>query len=527
MPPAKPLISVALIGLCVLLFGQAEGRMNRLAAPGLIFSPTVVPNGKYGSPYSDLDFKVTGGKAPYTFSVSGGKLPGGMTLSATGVLSGKPSAAGTYLFTITAVDGTKPPKEVTGSQNYTQVIDKASLTITANNASMTYGGAMPVLMAVYSGFVNGDNASSLTRLPVIITTATASSPSGSYPISVSGATDPNYNFTYSPAIFYIDAATLQVNATPQTKQYGAADPPLSFTVNGLVNGDNTGTITGSLNRNAGENVGVYPITRGSISAGRNYTISFTGNYLTITISPQHIKWTQSLLVGCSITTKLLLTATASSGLPVTYSISDPSVGTLSGNSLTLLKPGTTIVTANQAGDINHSAAAAVTDTLVYESASLIREQWNDVLFFDNSSGDYIKWQWYKNGDSVVGATSSYYSETPELNGQYYVIATNSSGRQIQSCTLSITAGAAIPGKIAVRPNPVNAGALVTVNSNYSSTALQGAILQVIDLSGKVRQQLTAIQPSTTLTMPSEAGIYVIDLFLANGQKTSINVLVVN
>jgi len=262
-----------------------------------------------------------------------------------------------------------------------------------------------------------------------------------------------------------------------------------------------------------------------LSAGANYTIGYTGNNLTITTAYQQITWTQSLLVGCNSTTKLQLTATASSGLPVTYSVADPSIATVSGNILTLLHLGTTVITALQAGDVNHAAAQPVTDTVFYQSTSLIRQHWNDVIIFDNSSGGFVQWQWFKNGQAIPGATGPYYSETPSLNGQYYVIATNAASQQIQSCTLTITGDTAVSAGIRIYPNPVNAGAAVTVTSSYTASILQGAILQVIDINGKVRQQITSVQPSMQVTMPSDPGIYIINLLLANGQKASTNALV--
>jgi len=55
-----------------------------------------------------------------------------------------------------------------------------------------------------------------------------------------------------------------------------------------------------------------------------------------------------------------LTATASSGLPVTYSSSDTTVATISGNTVTIVGEGITIITASQAGDANYNAATSVT-----------------------------------------------------------------------------------------------------------------------------------------------------------------------
>ncbi len=410
-------------------------------------------------------------------------------------------------------------------QGGTLTVTGAVLTITPNPASMTYGGSVPHLSVSYSGFINGDNASNLTVQPTATTTATAASPAGVYPITASGAVDANYTIVYSPGTLTINPATLVVSAQPATKQYGAADPALRYTVSGFLNGDDTSIFTGSLIRAPGEAVGTYPIAQGSLSAGNNYTIDYISNLLTITIAMQEIKWGQSLLVGCNDTTDVQLTATASSGLPVTYSVSDPSIATVSGSVLTLLKPGSAIITATQAGDSSYDAATAVADTVYYQSASLIGQHWNDVIFFDNSSDDYVQWQWYKNGVAVSGDTSQYYSETPSLNGQYYVVATNKAGQQVQSCTLSITANAPIPGGIKVSPNPASGGSQVTVTSNYAGAALQGAVLQLLDLSGRVLQQVTNVQPTVQLTMPSAYGIYIVNLLLSNGQRASTNVLV--
>ena len=64
-------------------------------------------------------------------------------------------------------------------------VNPAVLTVTANNASMTYGGALQVLTTTYSGFVNGDGTGVLSGSPSLTTTATSSSPVGVYIIFIS------------------------------------------------------------------------------------------------------------------------------------------------------------------------------------------------------------------------------------------------------------------------------------------------------------------------------------------------------
>jgi hypothetical protein len=78
--------------------------------------------------------------------------------------------------------------------------------------------------------------------------------------------------------------------TGQNKIAGSADPlPFTFTVGGLglVGGD---TLSGALNRIAGEAVGSYAINQGSLDAGSNYALSYIGNNFTIlapSVSPRN------------------------------------------------------------------------------------------------------------------------------------------------------------------------------------------------------------------------------------------------
>ena len=407
----------------------------------------------------------------------------------------------------------------------TYTITPANLTITPATDTMIYGSDVPTLNLNYTGFVNGEGPGNLWAMANVSTTATSSSPVGTYPISASGAADTNYAFTYVPGTLTIDPASLNVAADTETKVYGEPDPSLQYTFSGLAGGDNTSIFTGSLSRDPGENVGIYAITQGTLSAGGNYVVKFTGNDLTITKAQQQINWGQRLLFGCDNTTQFQLTATASSGLPVTYTTSSSAVATVVGDMLTLVQPGSVLITASQAGNGNYFAAADVTDSAVDQTPSLVRQHWGDVLFFDNSSDSFVQWQWYKNGNAIPGATSAYYSEMPSLNGQYYVIATENTGGTIQTCPLTITGGGAVAGGIAVYPNPASGGASVTVTCDYTAAALQGSLLQIVDMQGKVWQRITNVQPSMKVTMPTAGGIYIISLELSSGQKATVNVLI--
>jgi PKD repeat protein len=86
----------------------------------LTFGSTSLPSDAHGTAYSQ-DFTTTNGSEVDTFALTAGSLPPGLTLNdSTGVLSGTPTKAGTYTFTITATDAEIPGE--TGSQQYTFIV---------------------------------------------------------------------------------------------------------------------------------------------------------------------------------------------------------------------------------------------------------------------------------------------------------------------------------------------------------------------------------------------------------------------
>jgi hypothetical protein len=113
-------------------------------------------------------------------------------------------------------------------------VNKAPLTITASNGTMTAGGTVPTIAASYSGFLNGDVASSLSTQPTCSTTATSSSAAGSYASSCSGAVSSNYTVTYVNG-------TVTVNSPSPTITSPTSGSPLSVPNNTTQNITVTGT----------------------------------------------------------------------------------------------------------------------------------------------------------------------------------------------------------------------------------------------------------------------------------------------
>jgi hypothetical protein len=86
-------------------FGQSDtatASIMIVAGPSLSFPAP--PPGWTNTTYPSTTLAVIGGTSAYTWSVLSGALPGGIILSPSGVLSGTPTATGTFAFTVKVVD---------------------------------------------------------------------------------------------------------------------------------------------------------------------------------------------------------------------------------------------------------------------------------------------------------------------------------------------------------------------------------------------------------------------------------------
>jgi Putative Ig domain len=78
--------------------------MNVTPVAALAFvDAAALPDAVEFQPYSH-QLSVTGGTAPYTYAGSAGAFPAGITVSASGLISGTPSASGAFSFTVQVTD---------------------------------------------------------------------------------------------------------------------------------------------------------------------------------------------------------------------------------------------------------------------------------------------------------------------------------------------------------------------------------------------------------------------------------------
>ena len=325
---------------------------------------------------------VTYGTAPITLTGTGGCSGNPVTYS---IVSGPGTLSGPNndILTVTGVgpiviaanqaagNGCTAAPTVDGTIN----VNPAVLTVTANPGTKTYGSANPALsVASITGYVNGDTSSVVSGAAALSTTAVTSSPVGSYPITPSQGTlsAANYTFVYVSAPLTVTPAVLTVNANNANKAYNTANPTLTDSITGFVNGDTSSVVSGaaalSTTASTPSPVGTYPITaaQGTLSA-TNYSFVYVPATLTVTPAPQDIVFTPPTSPMSAGAGPITLTAAGGgSGNPVTFSIvSGP--GTLSGPNndiLTVTGTGAVVIAANQAGNGNYYAAPTVDQTVL-------------------------------------------------------------------------------------------------------------------------------------------------------------------
>ncbi len=159
-------------------------------------------------------------------------------------------------------------------------ISAKPITITADAKNKEYGSADPLLTyQITAGSLEAGDVLSggLTRV--------TGEAVGDYAIN-STLSHPNYTITYVSDDLTISAKPITITADAKNKEYGSADPLLTYqiTTGSLETGD---VLSGGLTRVAGEVVGDYAIN--STLSHPNYTITYVSDDLTISAKPITIK----------------------------------------------------------------------------------------------------------------------------------------------------------------------------------------------------------------------------------------------
>ena len=217
------------------------------------------------------------------------------------------------------------------------------------------------------------------------------------------------------------------------------------------------------------------VTIASLNATTQTIAGLLGIVNASTLTSQSITFSLASPVTYGVS-PIVMTATATSGLPVTYTSSNTSIATVSGNTLTIVGAGSVVITANQAGDlVTYAAAPFVTQTLNVDPIAL----------------------------TVTGAqvTDKYYDGTTSavISGTLVGVI---NGDVVSLVGLGTFADPNAANGIAVTANSILFGAQ---SSNYmlvQPTGLSGNILPAIQTIAFTVAPMVTGEPAQTLTSSS-------------------------
>ncbi|MEP9380662.1 MBG domain-containing protein [Aquabacter sp. CN5-332] len=484
--------SIGLEGLTTAQFQDTAGFLARASAAGWDFATTWAPpsSGHYPelyaltpvvwvntvnsqSTYGDTTATVTaatvggGGPASYVFGPSGDSLSPGIVGSAVAV--DPTTSAGTHDLSLAAQNTNATSQGGVayrvfsyGENNLT--VDKAALTVAADNATKTYGQTPTLTGFTPTGLQNGETIGSVT-LTSAGSAATASVGGGPYAIVASAATggtfDPsNYTITYVDGSLTVTPAALTVTASDATKTYGQTATLTGFNPSGLQNGETIGSVTlTSVGQAATASVagGPYAIMASAATGGtfdpNNYTVTYVDGSLTVNPA--------ALTVTASDATKtygqtVTLTGFNPSGLQNSETI----------GSVTLTSAGQAATASVGSGPYAISASAATGGTfdpgnyaITYVNGSLTVSPAALTITADNATKTYgdtaaltgFATSGLQNGEtigSVTLASAGAAATASVAGGPYAVIASAATGGTFDAGNYAITY---VDGTLTVNP----------------------------------------------------------------------------
>jgi len=447
-----------------------------------------------------------------------------LTGTLTGLLNGDivtPAYATTALQTSPIgpypITATLTPGGATSLANYavtntpgTLTITAATLTISIVNVSRVYGQPNPAFTDTVSGALFGD-----TFTLTYSTTATQASGVGVYPITatVAGSDIANYSVTVVPGTLSITPASLTVNVASFTRAYGVANPALTSTIVGAVNGD-TFTNTTSTVATITSAPGAYPILDPIVGVDlSDYTVTMNNGTLTIT------KATVPLTVAVNNATRL-------------YGAANPTftstiAGALNGDTFTITYATTAVLTSpigpyaivptvSGAATANYTITTA-NGTLTVTAAPLSVVAANATRTYGSANPAFTGTATgLLNGDTVTATYASAATATTGI-GTYTIVPTVS-GAALSNYTLTTTNGV-----LTITPLAVN----VTITPN-NATRIYGTYNPTFVgvITGAVNGDILTAAFSTTATITSNVGTYSITAALSGANAANYTAIVI-
>lgn len=484
----------------------------KVVYPPLAVAAATLPVGYVGSSYTATTLTSSGGSGTgYTWAVSGGSaLPAGLTLSSSGVISGKPTTAGTTSFSVTVTDsasntgtgtfsitvnaavsittGTTLPVGYVGS-NYSQTLAATGGSGTGYAWAVAGGSTLPGGLSLSSsGVLSGKPTTSGTSTVSITVTDSAS--------NTATAT---FSLTINPGVTITTASTLSVG------YQGTAYPGTTMAATGGTGTGYTWTWAAASGSTlpAGLSLSSTGVISGTPTASGTFSIIITvtdsasntaSGTFSLTVQPALSITTTTLPSGTvGVAYSQTLAATGGTGTGYTWSVNPAGSTSLSAIGLSLSSAGvvagasptagTATFTATVTDSASHTASAtlsvtvynALTVTTTSLPAAYTGTAYSQTLVAAGGTGTGYTWSVTAGASSLAAvnlavSSTGVISGTPASTGvASFTVQVTDSGNNTAaaSFTINVYAPLTLP---AANPSSL---ASATVNQTYSGSIIAG------------------------------------------------------
>ena len=161
----------------------------------------------------------------------------------------------------------------------------------------------------------------------------------------------------------------------------------------------------------------------------------------------------------------------------------------------------------------------ITLTVQYPS-SVMEKRWDDVIcvLTNNYNGgyDFVAYQWYKNGQPLVGETGYYLNQPLEVGAEYTVLLTEQDSTQLMTCPLLLTNE---EPEISVEPT------LIKQRQPVRCYVSDDADVYLYDVLGNMVMHTQVSRGENYLKMPSQHGVYLLKVGIQNNKERTIKIIV--
>lgn len=161
----------------------------------------------------------------------------------------------------------------------------------------------------------------------------------------------------------------------------------------------------------------------------------------------------------------------------------------------------------------------ITLTVQYPS-SVMEKRWDDVICVltsaHNGGYDFVAFQWYKNGQPLVGETGYYLNQPLDEEAEYSVLLTEVNGTQLMSCPMVVESE---EPDISVEPT------LVKQRQPVRCHVPENAMVYLYDALGRMMMQESVAHGETYLTMPGVQGVYLMKVVMQDNRERSVKIIV--